>query len=101
MSYQKFYDPTDINNKVRWYSHNHGVRFTFDNGYSVSIIPGSDGDCMECAIFNPSGEMETDEHGFEFIMMQPDRLSSLLADVQSRTDQNEIFGLKPTDTFTD
>ena len=56
---------------------------------------------MECLIFNPSGEMETDEHGFEFIMMQPDRLPSFLADVQSRTAQNEIFGLKPTDTFTD
>lgn len=89
------------NNKVHWYSHLNGVRLFFKNGYAVSIIPGPDGDCVECAVFLPSGEMEQDENGDEVFYLTPDRLAEFFTSVQARQDGHGVFTLSPTDTFKD
>lgn len=89
------------NNKVQWYDHLNGVRFFFKNGYAVSIIPGPNGDCVECAIFKPDGEMEQGEDGSQVFYLSPDRLAEFFSLVQSRLDHQGVFSLFSSDTFTD
>ena len=89
------------NDKVQWYDHLNGVRFYFKNGYGVSIIPGPSGDCVECAVFTPSGEMEQGENGSDVIYLSPDRLAEFFTAIQARQDGHGCFTLSPTDTFTD
>ncbi|MBU6174789.1 MAG: hypothetical protein KGQ60_13350 [Planctomycetes bacterium] len=41
---------TNPNDNVQWYDITHGVRLHFPNGYSLSIIPGYNGDTLEVAV---------------------------------------------------
>ena len=75
---------TNPNDKVRWYDHLNGVRFRFENGYTVSIIPGPDGNHVECAIFDPSDKMEQTEEGDEVFYLSPDRLAEFFTSIQAR-----------------
>jgi hypothetical protein len=75
---------TNPNDKVQWYDHLHGVRFRFENGYSISIIPGPDANRVECAIFDPSDKMEQTEEGDEVFYLSPDRLAEFFTSIQAR-----------------
>lgn len=41
---------TKPNETVEWYPITYGLRLTFPNGYSLSIIPGYDGATLEVAL---------------------------------------------------
>jgi hypothetical protein len=81
------------NDKVHWYRHAEGHRIYFKNGWAVSIIPGCNGDTMECAVIPPyDGEMDIQ-------LRTPDELPVFLAGIQSRT--IEPMTLSANNTFTD
>lgn len=81
------------NDTVHWYHHAIGHRLYFKNGWAVSIIPGWDGDSMECAVISPNGG------DLEIQLRTPDELPGFLVGIQSRT--IEPMTLSANDIFTD
>jgi hypothetical protein len=73
------------NYKVQWYAHikQGGVRFIFDNGYAVSIIPAPNPDMVEIAIIHPDGRSFVERDGDDIMYISPDELSAFFASVQS------------------
>lgn len=82
------------NDTVHWYHHAIGQRLYFRNGWAVSIIPGCNGDTMECAVLSPNGG------DLEIQLRTPDELPVFLAGIQSRPSDSPSV-LKSTNTFTD
>jgi hypothetical protein len=87
---------TNPNDNVQWYDITYGLRLFFPNGYSLSIIPGPNGDTMEVAVM--VGEAFAD-YDNAISYCAPKELGDFINTVRDRPARTGCFTLAPNETI--
>lgn len=94
---------TNPNDNVQWSDITYGLRLTFPNGYSLSIIPGYNGDVLEVAVM--AGEEFVNElpgidpNDLPVTYCTPSFLGDYISRVRDLPARTGCFTLAPNETI--
>lgn len=97
---------TNPNDNVQWYDYAHGMRLCFLNGYSLSIIPGYNGDTVEVALMAGEefvnelpGIPDIDPRNLPVTHLTPTFLGDYINKVRDLPERTGCFTLAPNETI--